>query len=358
MSEMQRPWCIQLEPTEGCNYSCWFCGIHAIRETTNWHQYRYMDPALIREAFRDLRSWLPKIRVELNLHGEPTLNPKLNEILRGIKEFPQAQIQMQTNGSEVEDPDAFEDRADEWYDAGLNLYVLNCYKRWWGEKRADSRYGYFLDLAKRYTAKHPEIQLIDFYGDNPKHISTYHYHSPTKKFLFVMNDLGDVNTAVRAETGRPVSKDVTNMGGNSPQGPQEKLMHKPRMTAPLQKMCTRVYRELIFGWNGEVSVCCVDWSAQLTVGVFPRQSLKEIWYSDIFNVVRELLHRKNRNFTPCSNCDYMGGWRQGLVTPPELTDTDAELLEKVRVHMETYKQYTHPRADVVIGMEELKAGRK
>lgn len=348
-----KPWSIQLEVVEGCNYSCWFCGIHSIREKTNWEDYRMMDPDMVARAFDETARWLPRIRVELNNHGEPTLHPAFVDVISAVKRDPNAQVQLQTNGSMIESWDEFEEKVTRWFETGMNILAINAYKRWWGTPNPAyaSRYEMFMAYAQRYGAMHRDVKLVDHYYDNPQHLSIYHYYGPRKKFLFVLDDLGEVNLKLRAASGRPVSKDLMNEAGNSPAKPMEKLLHRPVLTEPLQKKCTRVFRELTIGWNGVVPLCCYDWKSQIVFGKFPDQSLKHIWESKTWNAVRELLFRKNRHMTPCSVCDYNGGWRQGLIKRPEgFVETPDVVLQKlVADHMQLYKKEVHPNGDVVIG---------
>lgn len=360
MNAPQRPWSIQLELTEGCNYACWFCGIHAIREKSNWNVYRHMDLDMLRSAFRELNAWVGKIRVEINNHGEPTLHPKLVHAIAIIRqEMPRAQIQIQTNGSTIEDARMFANTIDLWFASGANLICVNAYKRWWrGPENLPpdlgSRYDWFMYLAQEHARAYPDVTAIDMYHDNPKRVSMYHYHGPKVKYLMVLDDLGEVNQQDRADSGRPVSKDICNEAGNTPAKPLEKLLQRPTPPAPLQKKCTRPFRELILSWDGHVPVCCYDWSSQIVLGKFPDWSLQDIWEARTTNVVRELLMRKNRNMTPCNVCDYNGGWRQGLLQPPGLTDTDASLQAELAEHMRRHRRFVEKKAPIVIGVHELK----
>jgi len=342
------PWSIQLEVVEGCNYSCWFCGIHSVRSKdtpgTGWADYREMPVELVRAMFKETQRWLPGgVRVELDNHGEPTLHKNFAGIIAAIRLDPNAHIQLQTNGSQIEDWKTFRSSADEWFAKGLNLLAINAYKRWWGKphERHKTRYEMFMAYAKQY-AKDKDIRVTDHYYDNPDHLSIYRRYPTNRQQIFVLDDLGEVNTKKRAETGRPVSKDINNEAGNSPEKPLQNLLGQEPITEPLKKKCTRPFRELNMGYNGVVPVCCYDWSTQLPVGKFPNQSLQQIWESVQMNAIRELLFRKNRNMTPCSVCSYNGGWRQGLIKPPGAEyakDSDEKLQLMVAEHLKTMRQY-------------------
>jgi MoaA/NifB/PqqE/SkfB family radical SAM enzyme len=342
---VQNPWSIQLEVVEGCNYSCWFCGIHSVRSKdtpeVGWNDFREMPVEMVKEMFKETRRWLNGVRVELDNHGEPTLHKNFPGIIKAITLDPKAHIQLQTNGSQIEDWKVFKELVDEWFAAGLNLLAINAYKRWWGKPQDfKSRYEMFMAYAKRYAKLHPEIdRVVDHYYDNPEHLSIYRRYNMKMKQIFVLDDLGEVNVKKRQETGRPVSKDINNEAGNTMAKPLQNLLGQAPITEPLVKKCTRPFRELNMGYNGVVPVCCYDWSTQIPVGKFPNQSLQAIWESVQLNAIRQLLYHKNRNMTPCSVCSYAGGWRQGLLKDPKMKETDEELQAMVASHLRSMKEY-------------------
>lgn len=353
--QIQNPWSIQLEVVEGCNYSCWFCGIHSIRSKdtpgTGWNDFREMPVELVRDMFRETRTWLDGVRVELDNHGEPTLHKDFPGILKAITLDPKAHIQLQTNGSMIEEYKAFKELVDLWFAKGLNLLAINAYKRWWGKPNPEykSRYEMFMAYSRRYATARPAIdRVVDMYYDNPEHLSIYRRYPMKMKQIFVMDDLGEVNVKKRQESGRPVSKDINNEAGNTMAKPLQNLLGQEPITEPLQKKCTRPFRELNMGYNGVVPVCCYDWSTQIPIGKFPNQTLQQIWESVQLNAIRELLLRKNRNMTPCSVCSYAGGWRQGLLKPTGLTDTDEELQAIVASHLKSMRTYVFPTAPVEV----------
>lgn len=360
--QVKRPWSIQLEVVEGCNYSCWFCGIHSIRSKPNWEIYHEMPVELVQQMFQETQRWLPGgVRVELDNHGEPTLHSRFPEIVAAIRQDPHAHIQLQTNCSQIETWEVFQERVDEWFARGLNLLALNTYKRWWGTPQGANRHDHFLEMARRYGAAR-NIPVVDHYYDNPKRLSIYRRYPTNKQQIFVLDDLGEVNVKARQETGRPVSKDINNEAGNTPSKPLQNLLGQPPVDAPLKKKCTRPFRELNMGYNGVVPVCCYDWSTQMPMGKFPNQSLQQIWESVQMQTVRELLYRKNRHMTPCSVCSYNGGWRQGLLTPPDLGGTDASLQLVLKEHLKAMRQYVFPTAPVevagqIIPLHTLKRSR-
>lgn len=321
---IEDPWSIQPEFVEGCNFRCWFCGIHAIRgapgKDGEGNHFKYMDKEVLRAAFREMNIWLPKIRVEVNNHGEPTVHPDFWEMVEIMKtEMPSCQVQLQTNGylffpPEIQtptNPDAhFEASTYEFFKRGGNLLVLNCYK--------PGTYAYAMAQAKEYLAKYPgAFKLVDFYYDNPDNLSAYRFYGNRARYLFVLDDLGAKN--VDGAAAKKAAKWIDNEAGNVPQKSLLVKLGKKPLTEPRQNGCTRPFREITMGWDGSVPVCCYDWSNQLLLGKFPEQSLQSIWEGEMFTATRTLLDPKvkERHMAPCNVCDLNGGFRIGLIKDPQ-----------------------------------------
>ena len=75
------PLLIEIEPTEGCNLGCKFCGLRGIREkgTKPW---KFMTIETAKELAAKIRKENWKSRIAFCGHGEPTLNPNLLEIIK------------------------------------------------------------------------------------------------------------------------------------------------------------------------------------------------------------------------------------------------------------------------------------
>ena len=158
--------------------------------------------------------------------------------------------------------------------------------------------------------------LVDFYYDNPENLSAYRNYGRRSKKVFIFQDLGLVN--IEKLTNKRLAKKILNEAGNSPEKVLKAKLGIEPVTEPLKKGCSRVFRELTIGWNGEVPACCYDWKSELVFGKFPEQSIKDIWSGKLWESARVLLHPSNaeRDMSPCNVCDYNGGFRLGLLPPP------------------------------------------
>ncbi len=67
--------------------------------------------------------------------------------------------------------------------------------------------------------------------------------------------------------------------------------------------CSLPYRQLIIRPSGKVSLCCNDPLGRCTLGDVNTQSLKEIWYGEEFNKVRENMIEGRDHYERCKYCD-------------------------------------------------------
>ena len=76
----QAPFTVLIEPTEGCNLGCSFCGLRGIREkgTKPW---KYMSIETAERIASEIANAGWNAKLVFAQHGEPTLNPKLFEII-------------------------------------------------------------------------------------------------------------------------------------------------------------------------------------------------------------------------------------------------------------------------------------
>lgn len=340
-----RPWSIQVETVEGCNRRCWFCGILSQPEhRAAGHAHgKFIELDLLDKVFRDLNDWLPKIRVEINSHGEPTLHPDFMGCLSTMrKAMPTACLNLQTN-CEVWVEEGM-DYIEAMFDSGLTTLVLNAYK--------DGMY----DRLKEMLQGSP-YPVVDYYWDNPKKLSANRYYSPKQKMIFLWDDLGQVNTRKQEGIANHPNKRIHNSGGSSNERVQKaKLKNSSNRTLirelPWKQKCSKVFRELILDYDGTIPVCCQDWHDVFVMGNAGVENIRDIWYSDRFWAVRQLLFRGRRDLLyPCASCNDPTT-RVNLLKDPGIPLTDEELLR----HIDITNPADHPRTEGTVSPIVLEWG--
>ena len=106
-------------------------------------------------------------------------------------------------------------------------------------------------------------------------------------------------------------------------GPQDEVYAKPAHTWGNQlgnetKMwiekyadipCTSPFSSLTLHSNGKVPMCAVDYNNKILIGDFTKQTIAEIWKSDLFMKIREKhLNSKRNDISMCQGCHI---WDEG-----------------------------------------------
>lgn len=275
------PFCVQVELTEGCNLFCDFCGLKGIRERPNLN-LKFMEPETaikIAVAIADCKTWNP--RIEFAMHGEPSLNPRLCEILaifRGT--LPNASLMMTSNGGGISRHEDIVKRVDDLLKSGLNILAIDCYAYARGTWRPIEK---ALDAAGFPFAWYPENK-----DANPHQRA----HPSIGRVVFVK----DISLATK---GTHASLN-THCGAGSP----PKVIMEP---------CGKPFRELSFRWDGAVALCCNDWRGEFKISnIHDVESIEQIWQHDFFLAARRHLLEGLRTFTPCNKCDART-YRPGLL---------------------------------------------
>lgn len=309
---------IQIELVEGCNRMCDYCGIYSIWKNVKDRSIKKMEYSLAKDIAYDLGKWFGAKRIEFAMHGEPTLHNKLTDIISIFRNHcEKAQLQLTTNGSLIlkKGPDIIKT----WFGQGLNLLIVDTY-----HKREE-----LVAICGQSG-----IQVSDYYTEP---FNCYQYHSHKIQQIIIMGDIGKMN-------GKKAARKIINHAGNI----NPNLAHKfgiQTIRQPLNKTCSRPFREITIHYDGSIPLCCIDWRHEFIVGKFPEDgSLHEIWNNDIFNIMRLFLQSKNRQFLPCYRCDYNGGFRLGLL-PKVSTETDLKYLEElVKKNYNNYARFAHKNA--------------
>ena len=320
------PWSVQLEPVQGCNRRCWFCGIIGVPEEKR-EPVSFMPLDVLAKAYSDLNEWLPKVRTEINLHGEPTLHPQWLEFLATIREnMPSSWNIVQTNCEPWRGEGI--GYIDKMFAAGADCIVLNAYEK--------GLYGKLKQLFDELR-----IPYIDLFHNNPDKLSYYRYEKPArgKKRLFLLDSLGEGDTRDAVSESRMTSKRLHNSGGASRADIIAKKTNQKVVQVPTNGKCSKVFRELIINWDGLINVCCLDWNDEKIIGDVRQKHIRDIWFSERYTAIRNLLWNRHRDLlTPCMGCDDPTT-RVGLVPKSDLieierTDEALEIVERTEQWMD------------------------
>jgi MoaA/NifB/PqqE/SkfB family radical SAM enzyme len=282
------PYSLHLEPVEGCSLACSFCALQAVRDNgADWKTgthgknsvpYRFADPAMFdligREAVN--LGWTNP-RVEIDGRGEPTMHPKLPEIIGSLRaRLPKAYFLLTTNGSGL----IKAGRIDALFKAGLDTLAFDRYQHaaWKDEVSG---------LLRWYGHEHcvPIYEYPESNEGNP-----HQRHKGQR--IVIIQDISQNHSGTHK---------VTNQGGNS--GARETI----------EQRCAKPFRDLFIRWDGNVAICCDDWKGQYKIANVNKVGLDGVWHHPRLDAARRMLWRGRRgDIEVCSGCN-VKTFRNGLL---------------------------------------------
>lgn len=286
---------IQLELVQGCNRQCSFCGTRGMERKVHFTEKDVLKRQLALIAAADY-----KPRIQLIGHGEPTLHPHFFQCVKMIrKALLRHFIQIYTNGHLIRKDLANIRRI---FEAGINDITLDEYS---DSKFNDKEIQAMLDEFEAEAGIHVNFTRMK------KGVPLYGPKTHTKYRLLVVPAIDEAKIAI--------SRSLNNhCGAGMP--PDATLRDRP---------CTRIFRELIFRWDGWADLCCSDYRGQYPVVNVMDPSvtcLDDIWRHPRLEAARRILYHDHRVFFPCNVCNLLP-IREGLL-PDHLGKEDLELPTK------------------------------
>jgi len=319
------PETIHLDPVNLCNFRCVFCPT-ADKEllASVGRPNGVMDFDLYTRIVDDLQGMVRRTGRKLaTLHlykdGEPLLNPRFPEMAAYAKQAQVAQVVSTTsNGSLLT-----REMAGRLIDSGIDqirISVVHVEEKTFQELTR-SKIPYervrenvaFLYHEKRRRGS--PLRLI--VKTNDSGLTAEHKERFERDFSSIADLLG-IDTLM----GWSLSdvKDFT-LGVQVTTGMDS--------VSPLRerKVCPEPFSRLAINWDGQVSICCVDWSYGTIVGDLRTQTLAEVWAGERLRAIR-LVHLTGRRASvpACAECQYS----KGAPASRDLDDHIERLLEIYR----------------------------
>lgn len=280
-SAFYKPNVVQIEFVQGCNRRCTFCGTRGFSD-----ELKYITPEVLQKQCKLIEESGYKPRILLSGHGENTLHPQFYELVKLMRqEMPTAWIQMMTNGQSLREDVR---HLGKMFLAGLNDVTVDEYK--------DSRFDMadFLPVIESLKRKHNIDVDTQVMGKGvPLYASKT---SANRRFMIVPPIDLDEFTMSRVLTNH--------CGAGMPPTKRRKNV-----------VCTKIFRELSFRWDGSVAICCQDFRGQYRVANVMDADIDTfdaLWRHDRLESARRILYHDKRVFFPCNICD-TPALRAGLV---------------------------------------------
>ena len=306
------PLSVHVDPSSACNLRCQFCPTGHPKLLRQFGKpTAVMELALFSKIVRDLKAFPERLlRLHLYKDGEPLLNPDLPTMVARAKDADVASsVETTTNGLLLTAA-----VARQLATAGLDRIRISM-------QHIDSA-GYLSLTKRRVDVKALVDQLREAIG------VLRSGSAKTKVHVKILDTgLSPAEKADFLETFSPVADEIhvdALMGWTNGDLFDFTLGKSPTtgMSAatPLKRsrtVCSQPFYTMAVNVDGEVSVCCVDWTQTATVGHAAHESLYDVWHGERLRAFR-LLHLDGRRaeHPACSSCSYVLGL-------PDRADLDA-----------------------------------
>jgi len=273
------PPCVQIEPTSICNYRCVMC-YQADKTFSGKSQgmMGHMPIDLFKKIVDELEGKVEA--VTLASRGEPTLNPKIIEMVEYCKgKF--LGFKMNTNASLLT-----EKLIHSLLSAGFSEIVFSidaADKETYEKIRINGKFDKVFSNLKLFT----EIRK--------KHYS----HMDTIVKVSGVKINSDLNVkSLEDKLGEYA--DIIQLVGYTP---WESSYENP--TNEITSPCGQLWHRMFVWWDGKVNPCDYDYKSKLSKWNVKTKSISEIWKSDEYQNYRNLhISKKRQELFPCNKCSF------------------------------------------------------
>lgn len=299
------PFAVQIELTEGCPLRCTFCGLNGIRTPTE-HNYKFMELHTLKVCVKQMlrAGWNP--RIELAMHGEPTMNPQYIKAVALIRKLaPKWSIMMTSNGAGLLRSPGPLENVQTLFDAGLNVLALDDYQN----------VKFVTKIRQAVKGNLSEDIKVYEYPDEDEG-NPHRPRGPKVKMLSFIEDISKADKGTHATLNN-------HAGAGAP--PNDKGQGK---------RCAKPFRELAIRWDGNVAICCNEWRGRYKCGNIVEDGLDRVWNGPEMQAARKKLYHGMRDFGECKGCDAIS-YRVGLLpdkmgkaTLPKPDERDERIIAK------------------------------
>ncbi len=309
---LSTPFSVHIDPCSLCNFRCKFC-FQADTEAIKAKGLKlgYMEMDLFKKVVDDLTAFDQKMRkVKLGLHGEPTMHPKLPEMIAYIHSKNVAEIiEVFTNGYLL-NPDLNK----KMIDAGLKRINISV------EGLTSEQYKEMTGVAVDMEKFVRNIKnLYEVRGDCRIYVKIVdnNFSEQEKKSFYAT--FGNICDEIYIENVVPQWTEANKFGLG------EKGMYGQKITK-YKYVCPFLFMYMHFNFDGTVSGCTLDWPKEVLIGDATRESALEIWQGDRLRGLQIAHLEKKRSQIPlCDKC-----MAPMVCCFEDLDDHAEELLKRIR----------------------------
>jgi len=291
------PWRWWPELVRGCNLNCVFCPARMI-EKSDW---KFMTEETFGSLISIMAELAPYGRMNFAMLGEPTLHPKLLDLVRQARErVPHVQITTYTNGKKLVNGSI---TYKQLFDAGINCVFTDMYDSYDVHKKLAAESGY----EWYHEAEKPDhIANVFEYRDDPKRHTIRLSESPYSWSKRKMGR-GEFHTFL-----------------NTLDWKAAKLFGITPVEAPPRRRCDQPSKFVNVNWDGSFQVCCAAAMSQHATSQLGNvsggvEAFLSFWLGPYMQDVRLKVDNKDRAAHElCRKCSFVSirsdipYWKAGM----------------------------------------------
>jgi len=291
------PFQLVIDSTNACNFKCQFCPTGDI-ELIKKHARPFgnMPIELFKKIIDDCKGFPVKIkRIDFGKDGEPLVNKNFAEMVSYAKASDVADmIAVTTNGALLN-----EKTTNKLLSSGIDMIKISIeavtdagYKRL---TKVDVKYSEMIEKVRYLNENKADckigVKIIDF------NLSL----AEKEKFYSDFTDLCDY-IGIDQASGWSLTEQKDFTLGSKPKSYLD-LPHFNR-----KEVCPLPFFTLSINFNGEVSICCVDWAHETIVGDLSKENIVDLWNGDRLYAFRKMhLEGKRHLNKACADCFAING---------------------------------------------------
>lgn len=271
---------IYIEPTNDCRLNCSICPNKNTKSKTG-----YLDSGLFKKIINEIALFNNTKNITLHKNGEPLLHPELPKMITYIKKhLPSTEVSFSTSGvclTEKISRKIIQAAPDKIFISYGNLSLDSEKDKI--IKTASRNIKNFLAIRKKINKNRPRVALrfIDKKGD------------------FRLID-------AKRTRWQDLSDEIEIRPYHNWCGHFQRSYDIPKKGTP----CLSLWTTLAINWDGDVSICSLDYAKQGIVGNVKKSTLKDIWQGKKLRFYRKKqLYNDYKNLKPCKNCTE---WRHNV----------------------------------------------